>query len=95
MRPALPIVLVFGSNPVQTLQIMASRISVEGLWFQSDRPLNLPDIIELELSTSLGKLNVKATWQKKRETEYECRFISLDSQSVKVLNQWLFPPFEP
>ena len=95
MKKSLPAILFTEHQPDIRNQVLVSNISPEGLTFQTDLLLSLQQQVGLELETSLGKLFLPATVIWKEEPCYRCQFVDVLPKTASLLNQWLFPPFEP
>lgn len=95
MKSALPVLIFTSDNPDFPRQILATRISVEGINIQTEIRLALKSQITLEIATSLGKLTLQAIVVKQNPDGYACQFVDMDSRTAQKLSQWLYPPFEP
>lgn len=95
MKKSLPAIMFTEHQPDIRNQVLVSNISPEGLTLQSDSLLSLQQQVGLELETSMGKLFFSATIIWKEEPRYGCQFVDVLPKTASLLNQWLFPPFEP
>ena len=95
MKKSLPAILFTEHQPGIRNQVQVSNISPEGLTLHTDSPLSLQQQVGLELETSLGNLLLSATVIWKEEPCYRCQFVDVLPKTASLLNQWLFPPFEP
>ncbi|MBP2666977.1 MAG: hypothetical protein H6Q76_1957, partial [Firmicutes bacterium] len=75
--------------------VQAFNLTMTGIDVQTDLPLQLEQLLAIELGTPSGKhlLSAKAIWN--RENQYGCQFVDMTPTVSRLLSHWLFPPFEP
>ncbi len=95
VKSILPISLMTQDNPSTVHAVSSFNISVDGICLQTNLALSQNEQIDLEIPTSLGKLQLHAVVVWTKLNEYGCQFIDIDATTKRKLAQWLFPPFEP
>ena len=95
MKASMPVCLISPTKDGNTTIVSSSNLSVDGICLKTDLLLDQNERIELELSTSVGKLRLKSEVIWSRENQYECKFVEVDPITRGLLSQWLYPPFEP
>lgn len=95
VKSSMPVCLVSPVQDSNTTMVPAFNLSVDGICLQTDLPLAQNERVNLELSTSVGKLRLNAEVIWSREDQYGCKFVDVDPTTRSLLSQWLYPPFEP
>lgn len=95
MKSPLPAHLITQDNPDVFKTVQAFNLTMIGIDLQTDLPLQLEQLLEIELGTPSGKLHLsaKAIWN--RDNHYGCQFVDMTPAVAGLLSHWLFPPFEP
>lgn len=92
----LPVAVVAETDKKSPLIVGAAHnISLGGIHFDSDLPLNVGQKVTLQLSTAKGVVEFSAIVLRKDEDGYACEFADADLTHAKVLAETFFPAFEP
>ena len=92
----LPVTVVDEQEGERPAVIGAARnISLGGIYFESDLPLNVGQRVTLQLSTFKGIVELSAVVLRKKENGYACEFVDTELSNVKVMAAAFFPAVEP